>query len=160
MRLYPEDIEKLFYMVPDGMTVRVVNQPFLFGWQDQQLYLQAYTVLEDDSRDWKRAQQKLLSRSLPLHIRQDLRAGGVEIDWESVAAITHEPRGIPVSITGSANSIDAVLAAAPIVENRIPDGADWDGNESSDENGNSAKPLLLEREPATAQTPAPHAPGG
>jgi L,D-transpeptidase ErfK/SrfK len=160
MRLYPEDIEKLFYMVPDGMTVRVVNQPFLFGWQDQQLYLQAYTVLEDDSRDWKRAQQKLLSRSLPLHIRQDLKAGGGEIDWDSVAAITHEPRGIPVSVTGSANDIEAVLAAAPIVENRIPDGADWDGNESSDENGNSAKPLLLEREPATAQTPAPHAPGG
>jgi L,D-transpeptidase ErfK/SrfK len=96
MRLYPEDIEKLFYMVPDGMTVRVVNQPFLFGWQDKQLYLQSYTVLEDDSRDWDHAQQKLLSRSLAAHIQKSLKeSGDTQIDWSSVAAITHEPRGIP-----------------------------------------------------------------
>ena len=43
VRLYPEDIEKLYAMVPNGTPVRVVNQPFLFGWHDQQLYLQAYT---------------------------------------------------------------------------------------------------------------------
>lgn len=154
MRLYPEDIEKLYFMVPDGMSVRVVNQPYLFGWQDRQLYLQAYTVLEDDSRDWNHAQQKLLSHALAARIQKELKDSGTQVDWDSVKAITHEPRGIPVPVTGADRSVDAVLAAAPSVENRIPDGADWDGSDASQESGNSAKPLLQEREPAaSAKTP-------
>ncbi len=61
IRLYPEDIEQFFNMVPIGTQVRVVNQPFLFGWHDGQLYLQPYNVLEDDTRDWNKAQKKLLT---------------------------------------------------------------------------------------------------
>jgi L,D-transpeptidase ErfK/SrfK len=148
MRMYPEDIEKLFYMVPDGMQVRVVNQPYLFGWHERQLYLQAYTVLEDDPRDWQHAQQKLLSKGLAAHIQKSLKDSGTLIDWDSVDAITHTPRGVPVAVTGRDDTIDAVVAAAPVVENRIPDGADWDGSDATQENGNSARPLLLEREPA------------
>ena len=53
-------------MVPNGTPVRVVNQPFVFGFHDQQLYLQAYTVLEDDPRDWNHAQKKLLSHATAL----------------------------------------------------------------------------------------------
>ena len=60
VRLYPEDIEKLFEMVPNGTPVRVVNQPFVFGWYDHALYLQAFTVLEDDPRAWNKAQQKFV----------------------------------------------------------------------------------------------------
>ena len=33
IRLYPEDIEQLFEAVPLGTKVRVVNEPFVFGWQ-------------------------------------------------------------------------------------------------------------------------------
>src|SRR5580658_9528003 len=113
MRLYPEDIEKLYYMVPDGMSVRVVNQPFLFGWHDKQLFLQSYTVLEDDPRDWNHAQQKLLSHGLALHDQKQLKDAGLTIDWDSVKSITHEPRGVPVPVTGDGSSLDAVLAAAP-----------------------------------------------
>ncbi len=32
MHLYPEDILQLYNMVPLGTEVRVVNQPFVFGW--------------------------------------------------------------------------------------------------------------------------------
>ena len=62
IRLYPEDIEQFFDMVPIGTQVRVVNQPFVFGWHDGQLYMQPFDVLEDDSRDWKKAQSKLLDQ--------------------------------------------------------------------------------------------------
>ncbi len=159
MRLYPEDIEKLYGMVTNGTPVRVVNQPFLFGLHDQQLYLQAYTVLEDDPRDWDHAQKKLLSHALAAHIQQALQAAGSQVDWQGVAAITHAPRGIPVPVSGAGSSIDAVLAAAPKVENRIPAGADWDGSDDTGTDGKSAQQLLLEREPTTAQAPTRRAPG-
>jgi L,D-transpeptidase ErfK/SrfK len=159
IRLYPEDIEKIYAMVTNGTHVRVVNQPFLFGLHEQQLYLQAYSVLEDDPRDWDHAQKKLLSHALAAHIQHTLQQSGSQMDWQSVAAITHTPRGIPVPVTGAGNSIDAVLSAAPTVENRIPTGADWDGSDDTGTDGQSAKQLLLERQPTTAQAPAPRSPG-
>jgi len=160
IRLYPEDIEKIYEMVTNGTHVRVVNQPFLFGTHEQRLYLQAYSVLEDDPRDWDHAQKKLLSRALAAHLQKTLQASGSQMDWQSVAAITHAPRGIPVPVNGADNSIEAVLAAAPKVENRIPTGADWDGTDDTGTDGKSAKQLLLERQPTTAQAPAPRTPGG
>jgi len=159
IRLYPEDIEKIYALVTNGTPVRVVNQPFLFGLHDQRLYLQAYSVLEDDARDWDHAQKKLLSHAMAAHIQKTLQAQGAQMDWQSVAAITQAPRGIPVPITGADNNIDAVLAAAPKVENRIPAGANWDGTDDTGTDGNSARQLLLEREPTTAQAPTRPAPG-
>ena len=165
VRLYPEDIEKLFAMVPDGTPVRVVNQPFLFGVHGTQLYLQAYTVLEDDARDWKHAQRKLLTRLLGNRGQAVLHAG-TSIDWSSVATVAGAPRGIPVPVLGAGGSVDAELMDAPLVQNRIPDGANWDGTDDTGTDGLSAKPLLSERDPKTARAmvptrePAPLAPRG
>jgi L,D-transpeptidase ErfK/SrfK len=101
VRLYPEDIERIYAMVTNGTPVRVVNQPFLFGMHEQQLYLQAYSVLEDDARDWEHAQKKLLTHALSVRLQKALQDSGSQIDWQSVAAITHAPRGIPVPVTGA-----------------------------------------------------------
>jgi L,D-transpeptidase ErfK/SrfK len=154
VRLYPEDIEKLFAMVPDGTQVRVVNQPFLFGVNGSQLYLQAYTVLEDDKRDWKHAQRTLLTRLLGNRAQTVIRNAGMPVDWQGVAAVVGAPRGLPVPVLGEGGSVDAELTAAPLVQNRIPDGANWDGVDETGSDGNSAKPLLSERDPTTARASA------
>jgi L,D-transpeptidase ErfK/SrfK len=153
VRLYPEDIEKIFELVPNGTQVRVVNQPFLFGWRDGTLYLQAYTVLEDDTRDWKDAQNKLLSHSLPARVQKTLHTAGAKIDWQSVAGVTRSPRGIPVPVSGDGGTLELVLAAAPQVQNRIPKGSNWDGSDDTGTDGKSAQQLLSEREPATIPAP-------
>ena len=64
MRLYPEDIAVFYDLIPIGTKVTVVNQPYLFGWRDGTLYLQAYTVMEDDSRDWSKNRKRLLAKLL------------------------------------------------------------------------------------------------
>jgi L,D-transpeptidase ErfK/SrfK len=152
VRLYPEDIEKLFAMVPDGTQVRVVNQPFLFGVHEHQLYLQGYTVLEDDARDWKHAQHTLLTRTLGTRGQSVLHSDGPAIDWQSVAAVVSAPRGVPVPVLGAGGSVDDELTAAPLVQNRIPEGANWDGTDDTGTDGNSAKPLLSERDPKAVRT--------
>ncbi len=158
VRLYPEDIEKLFQMVPVGTPVRVVNQPFLFGWRDRQLYLQTYPVLQDDRRDWRGEQKQLLTRLLSVRLRRDLKNEGDEIDWQAVAAIAAAPRGIPVPVTGpqADAGVTTVLATAPKVQNAIPVGADWDGSDDpSAVAGPAAKTpqqVLTDLEPGT---PAP-----
>jgi len=127
IRLYPEDVEKIFAMVGPGTTVTVVNQPFVFGWHEGQLYLQAFDVLEDDKRDWAKSQPKLLSKTLSKHIQSELAASKASIDWQRVAEITKDPRGLVLSASAADQQIDAVIARAPRVQNRIPDGANWDG---------------------------------
>jgi L,D-transpeptidase ErfK/SrfK len=160
VRLYPEDIEKLFQMVPVGTPVRVVNQPFLFGWRDHQLYLQTYPVLQDDRRDWRREQKRLLTQMLSARLRRDLKDGGDEIDWQAVAAVAATPRGIPAPVTGpqSLAGVDAVLAGAPRVQNRIPVGADWDGSDDPSAQGGAAaktpQQVLTDLEPGSASAAA------
>jgi L,D-transpeptidase ErfK/SrfK len=127
IRLYPEDIEKIFAMVTPGTAVTVVNQPFVFGWHDGQLYLQAYDVLEDDRRDWSKSQPKLLSKTLSKRIQGELTAQKSSVDWKRVADITRDPRGIAVSVSAADQTIAGLVQTAPRVQNRIPAGANWDG---------------------------------
>lgn len=127
IRLYPEDIAYLFEAVPIGTKVRVVNQPFVFGWDADELHLQAFGVLEDDPRDWKRAQKKLISTSFATRIQKQLKERGEEVDWELVSSLAHEPRGVPVPITRVDASLDQVLADAMKVRNAVPAGSNWDG---------------------------------
>jgi L,D-transpeptidase ErfK/SrfK len=147
IRLYPEDIEQLYDVVPIGTQVRVVNQPFVFGWRDGQLYMQPFDVLEDDTRDWVRAQRKLLSSSLAARLQQQLKAHHEKVDWSLVASLASNPRGVPVAITDTAATVEEVLAAAPRVQNVLPEGSTWDGKSDLPMDEASFKQMLSEIEP-------------
>jgi L,D-transpeptidase ErfK/SrfK len=148
IRLYPEDIAALFELVPVGTKVRVVNQPFVFGWNNGQLHLQAYDVLEDDPRDWKKAQKKLLSKSLASRIQKELKRRNEEVNWERVSQLAHAPRGIPVSISQPDASIEQVIASATKVQNRVPDGATWDGKTDLPMDEKTFQEVLSDRDPS------------
>jgi L,D-transpeptidase ErfK/SrfK len=127
IRLFPEDVEFLYELIRPGVKVTVVNQPFVFGWHAGQLYMQAFDVLEDDPRDWKKAQQKLLSRGVAAKIQRDLKARGASIDWQAVSRFSHAPRGLPVTISQADSSYEGLIAEATRVRNAVPIGATWDG---------------------------------
>ena len=139
IRLFPEDVEFLYEMIKPGIPVTVVNQPFVFGWYGAELYMQAYDVLEDDARDWRGAQRKLLSRALAGRLRKELAAAGAEIDWQAVSQWSRTPRGIAIPVSKRAKAEDAqasqlaprdlnsLIAAAPRVRNAVPIGANWLG---------------------------------
>ena len=148
IRLYPEDIEQFYDLVPIGTQVRVVNQPFVFGWRDAQLYMQPFDVLEDDTRDWAKAQRKLLSSSLAARLQRELQAQKERVDWSLVASLASNPRGVPVPITDSAATMEQVLAAAPRVRNVLPEGSTWDGKSDLPMDEASFKQMLSETEPA------------
>jgi L,D-transpeptidase ErfK/SrfK len=156
IRLYPEDIELLFNMAPLGTQVRVINEPFVFGWQNDQLYLQAFDVLEDDTRDWQKAQKKLVSKSLGADIQKELKKRGEEVNWDLVAAVAHDPRGIPLSISNDGVSIEQVVANAPLVLNQVPEGASWDGKTDLPLDEATFREMLSDRDP---NAPAAGAPG-
>jgi L,D-transpeptidase ErfK/SrfK len=154
IRLYPEDIEQFFNMVPIGTEVQVVNQPFVFGWQDGQLYMQPYGVLEDDTRDWQKAERSLLTRSLATSLRQALKRHHQQINWALVSSLARAPRGVPVPVSTPDGSLEQVLAAAPRVQNVLPKGSTWDGQSDLPMDEASFKQILSEIEPGSSSPAA------
>jgi L,D-transpeptidase ErfK/SrfK len=166
IRLFPEDVEFLYEMIKPGIPVTVVNQPFVFGWYGGELYMQAYDVLEDDARDWRGAQRKLLSRALAGRLRKELAAAGAEIDWQAVSQWSRTPRGIAIPVSKRAKAEDAqalplaprdlnsLIAAAPRVRNAVPIGATWLGEPAQLSSERSTETDFLTDEGAAAIRPA------
>src|ERR1700728_509140 len=127
IRLYPEDIAVFFDLIPIGTKVTVVNQPYLFGSRDGTLYLQAYTVMEDDSRDWSKNRKALLAKLLSPKLQKKIAVRDKDIDWQRVGDLAHSPRAVPVPITGDLAGIDDVIGKSLLVENTLPAGSNWDG---------------------------------
>ena len=155
MRLYPEDIAVFFDLIPIGTKVTVVNQPYLFGWRDGTLYFQAYTVMEDDSRNWSKDRKRLLANLLNPKLRAKIAQHDEEIDWQRVGDLAHAPRAVPVPITGGRDGIDAVVAKSLQVQNILPSGSNWDGQSGLLVDEKTFNELLNGRDKAAPPLPAP-----
>ena len=60
VRMYPEDIEKLFPDVRIGTPVYIVNQPIKAGWLNDTLYIEAHPPLEGQDSSYKALLEKAL----------------------------------------------------------------------------------------------------
>jgi L,D-transpeptidase ErfK/SrfK len=156
IRLYPEDIAVFFDLIPIGTKVTVVNQPYVFGWRDGTLYLQAYTVMEDDSRNWNKNRQALLTKLLNPKLQKKIGEDDNEIDWQRIGDLAHSPRAVPVPITGAQGGIDEVISNSLLVENTLPVGSNWDGKSGLLVDEKTFKELLGGRNeaPPASATPA------
>jgi len=151
IRLYPEDISRIYDQVPVGTTVTVVNQPYLLGWKGDILFVQAYGPLDDDARNWEHGPASLRKKGAksqsPLWKR--IVAADASINWDRAREVAEKPSGIPLGVSrGHEGDLQAVVAAAPTVRNALPAGATWDGNENQYEGEGDFRELLSEREPA------------
>jgi L,D-transpeptidase ErfK/SrfK len=141
MRFYPEDIALLFDEIPTGTPVRVVNQPFLFGWHENNLYAQAVPALEPDKpdkpakKDGKPTDAKsehtsaLVNAAISNRMWDKVKQHGAAVELEEVTNIITNPTGITVPVSQQGVTTEQYVAAAPRVRNRIPDGGTWDGRE-------------------------------
>ncbi len=153
IRLYPEDIEPIFDMAQVGDKVTVVNQPYLFGLENGELYLQNFDVLEDDPRDFKKKQRALIDKAVSKHVLAQLKAAKQAIDYQIVAQHAHDPSGVPVSISRADATFDAVIAGAPRVRNAVPLGATWDGVSNNQVDEATFNTMLTEEKPDPAPAP-------
>jgi len=113
VRLYPEDIARLFPLVPQGTTVRIVNQPYLAGWHDGQLYLEAHSPLAEQARKWQGSLKPMEDA-----VR---RKSASAVDWDKARQVARDARGIPVPISPDSLDMGDVIAQARRVPS-IPPG--------------------------------------
>jgi len=90
IRLYPEDIKRLFENTPVKTPVNIVNQPYLIGQRDGVVYIEVHTPFEESGTT---ALEKAFAK-----LRNIEKKSGLALDWEKVTEIVTEARGIPVPI--------------------------------------------------------------
>jgi L,D-transpeptidase ErfK/SrfK len=90
IRLYPEDIQRLFENTPVKTPVSIVNQPYLVGQRDGIVYIEVHTPFEESgTTELEKAYAKL---------RNIEKKSGHALDWKKVKEVVAEARGIPVPI--------------------------------------------------------------
>ena len=93
-------------------------------------------------------------------IQLELKSRKEKIDWEAVSQLSHDPRGIPVSVSGGPDQLDHIVAAATLVQNKVAPGATWDGLSDLPVDEETFQELVSDRESsvesaAAAAAPAP-----
>ncbi|MCX7114227.1 MAG: L,D-transpeptidase family protein [Proteobacteria bacterium] len=105
IRLYPEDIALAFREIPPRTSVRVVNQPYLLGWLDGQLYLEAHQPYEE--LDAKQEKRQLLAE-----LQRIAKSQPHKLDWPKIEETIKQALGIPMPIFEQTESLGHRLAAA------------------------------------------------
>lgn len=129
IRFYPEDIAELYDKISVGTKVTVVNQPFVFGWRDGTMYIQAFPVMEDDKREHPKAADALLNTAISDAMWTKVKEHDVVIDLELVNASVAQPRGIATPVSKANLTLASFVANSRHVENRVPEGANWNGKD-------------------------------
>jgi L,D-transpeptidase ErfK/SrfK len=90
MRLYPEDIKRVYENTPAKTPVSIVNQPYLLGQSNGVVYLEVHGSMEEvDAAGFDKIYAKLTTIE---------KESGRTLDWSKVKTVLAEARGIPVPI--------------------------------------------------------------
>jgi len=90
IRLYPEDVKRLYESTPVKSPVNIVNQPYLVGHSNGVVYLEVHGSTEDvDTAELDTIYKKL---------RTIEKEAARTLDWSKVKNVLAEARGIPVPI--------------------------------------------------------------
>lgn len=93
IRLYPEDIEKLFSLVPIKTSVNIINQPYKIGVKDNVIYLEAHPFLKEDTEKFENNLTSVVA--LIVDISKDKE---YELDWAAAYDAIKNPIGLPIAI--------------------------------------------------------------
>lgn len=150
LRMYPEDIAVLFEKVPVNTPVTVINEPYLIGFHDDKLYLQAYPVLEDDKRDHSPRVKALIKKARTEHARKTGEKDKLVINDTLVQALSNRPRALTLPVSVPENSVELLLSRTAIsVKNRLPLAANWNGEGDVTMTSLAAHPAKADEAPAS-----------
>jgi L,D-transpeptidase ErfK/SrfK len=104
IRMYPEDIEKVFDDIPVGTPVRIVNQPIKLGWLADSLFIELHPPLEEDEEQYRDYMQSVLN-SIADFLAADADTTGINtsrrinLSGRALRQAVEETSGYPVIIT-------------------------------------------------------------
>jgi L,D-transpeptidase ErfK/SrfK len=101
VRLYPEDIERLYPLVPLGTPVEFIYQPVKVGKRDGATFVEVHRDIYRYSRSLAAASRAALAKQ-----------PGTDVDPHLVDAAVKTASGVPVPVSGDRAAKDGKLAAS------------------------------------------------
>jgi len=115
IRLYPEDIERVFNVVGVGTPVRAVDEPATAAWGPDGLYVQVYpskSQVEEISIDRRPTPEP--AQGVEAVVRRAADHYAETVDWNAVAQAARQRTGMPVRV--------APRPPASVAAERLTDG--------------------------------------
>jgi L,D-transpeptidase ErfK/SrfK len=94
IRLFPEDIETMYKLVPVGTQVTIIDQPFKMGWDSGELYLEVHPPLTEDTQRINKGMTAITELLVDSTSERQ-----PNVDWDAVEAIFERADGIPQQMT-------------------------------------------------------------
>ena len=96
IRMFPEDIEEFFALVPVNTRVRIMHQPLKIGWSGNTLYMEAHTAFEGQEES-EASSLTNITRMLVAATRER----PANIDWALAEQIFKKATGVPEIMLGT-----------------------------------------------------------
>jgi L,D-transpeptidase ErfK/SrfK len=117
--LYPEDASQLFFNLPVGTPVRIINAPYVVGRRESRLYMAAFEPIADYPSTLGpltcavAAVVRLMS-DMPDEVRRTV------VDWEEVPVVAQAESPVPAVISPGGPSLQEFVAAIKPEAYRYP----------------------------------------
>ena len=99
VRLYPEDIARLFAEIPVGTPVTVVDQPVKIAWAGGELMLEAHpTQTQADQVEAGDPMTREAAPEIAYRLIYAARADAGRLDWALIRRALQKRSGVPVSV--------------------------------------------------------------
>jgi len=102
IRMYPEDIERLFAMVPVGTPVRIIDEPLKIAWVDGELLLEAHPPINKMGQT--------IEPDLPTFeglLQTALGDSTVAIHWDYAREVLQRADGVLATVGLQAETLEA-----------------------------------------------------
>jgi L,D-transpeptidase ErfK/SrfK len=124
IRMYPEDIIKMFDMIPVGTKITTVDEPIKLAWIDNVLYLEAHPDI-DQAIQMEETGQVTLAKLTDKDLQLVMKAAGPykdRLQWAAIRNAIRERTGYPIMIARaprvevSATGAESDLEAKPVIK--------------------------------------------
>jgi L,D-transpeptidase ErfK/SrfK len=112
VRLYPENVEVLYSLVNVGEKVNIINEPYLAGWRNSELFFESHRPLEDDAVSPGQHLQAIFEK-----LGDQSGAFTEQEEKDHAEAIASEALGVPIRVL--AGDAQEVFERARIVKNTV-----------------------------------------
>lgn len=121
IRMYPEDIIKVFENIPVGTQVNVIKEPIKFAWIDDMLYMEAHAEdeLADSFEDIRAIQEYRVPDSLFADVTSIAGEQKDRLDWNKIRTAVKTRNGMPLPILK--NKVNAEEVTADILKDASED---------------------------------------
>jgi L,D-transpeptidase ErfK/SrfK len=102
IRMYPEDVEALFPLVPVGTTVRIVNEPVKIAWVNGELLLEVHPPVDGEGQSHEPDAEAFAAL-----LRQEVGDATVAIHWDYAREVLRKADGLlaTVGLQAEANQL-------------------------------------------------------